>query len=171
MLFVESRFQVITYHFCTGALSCGQSGLQIERTSNRSASRDYVSYRTNVRKYVFLISVNWFLKSKCPWISMHLLSISRLSDGHDLPFPPVFSSFALSSRPLSLLVILSLSLPVPLSPTLPMATCLSIIDILTRFGSHPVAPLSSSLSYFRALTRHTHTSMHKIGCVWKTKLW
>lgn len=101
---------------------------------------------------------------------MHLLSLFCLTVAvFLLPlFPP---SFTLSSCPLSSLFNLSprSSLSLSLFPhlsllqTLLMATCLSIIDILTGLASRPpVAPLSSSLPYFTgALTRHTHTYTHK----------
>ena len=98
------------------------------------------------------------------------------------PSDCLYLCFTLSSCPLSSLFTLSPRSSIPPSTHLPlpqsllMATCLSIIDILTGLASRPpVAPLSSSLPYFtRALTRHTlshththtHTHIDAQVCVW-----
>jgi len=93
-------------------------------------------YRTGDHFDLSLSSISFSLSS-CPLCSLHTLSPMSLLSPSFSPHLPLFQSLL-------------------------MATCLSIIDILTGLTTRPpVAPLSFSLPYLnRALTRHPHTHTH-----------
>lgn len=88
----------------------------------------------------------------CGFVSFFAPSLHRLLLSSGLALHPLSQVLSLSPHPLQSLL---------------MATCLSIIDILTGLTSRPhAAPLSSSMPYFAgALMRHTHPQTHKLAHV------